>query len=454
MAVAIAALYNTERAREDGCSTADSVTRFKVYEDYLDSKVTPMDAYALKNRELARKLVEPGHKGTVLSREEFEEKKAAAQAPEAVKSNTFYSRSQPMTLASAGKELKDNFLKALAEREEANRSGKMTTKSKTAESPEIICEEEVQKYLGTSITDAFVTVTGSPVSRKSAQRLTDLEAIASFIVKLRTKLNCKKAPMDVLIPAADKVVPDMIPENPDECTCKTMAICISNGQHEVHSQQLGYIIFENLQRVHGARKQTQKLTKKNKQVDDTLKRIRVVLDLPELPQDTMTHVESAAPSTTAESGVSGDEDISTTPVTEPRPLSITDEPGVDSHVYSHGVQRRGNTERGMAGRNLEYRNTVLEESVIFIRDHNTLGQEVSGYIDYAHRLKTQDFEPYFSGKKRLMPGRSDLCYYNWKTQVSTSNSSPNFEVIYDDPNGLLFKNKRDKKILNVDPLVG
>lgn len=48
------------------------------------------------------------------------------------------------------------------------------------------------------------------------------------------------------------------------------------------------------------------------------------------------------------------------------------------------------------------------QSVIFIRDHNTLGQEVSGYIDYAHRLKTQDFEPYFSGKKRLMPGRSDL----------------------------------------------
>ncbi|KAI9537120.1 hypothetical protein NQZ68_028249 [Dissostichus eleginoides] len=47
-----------------------------------------------------------------------------------------------------------------------------------------------------------------------------------------------------------------------------------------------------------------------------------------------------------------------------------------------------------------------------------------------------------------------LVYYNWKTQVSTSNSSPNFEVIYDDPNGLLFKNKRDKKILNVDPMSG
>ncbi|XP_029367315.1 cilia- and flagella-associated protein 299 isoform X1 [Echeneis naucrates] len=188
------------------------ITQFKAYEDYLDSKVTPVDLFYLKSRELARQLVELGHKGTVLSREEFEEKKAAVQAAEAARSNS-------LTLASAGKELKDNFLKALAEREEANRSGKMT-------------------------------------------------------------------------------------------------------------------------------------------------------------------------------------------------------------------------------------------SVIFIRDHNTLGQEVSGYIDYAHRLKTQDFEPYFSGKKRLMPGRSDLCYYNWKTQVSTSNSSPNFQVIYDDPNGLLFKNKRDKKLLNVDPSAG
>uniref|UniRef100_A0A672GKP0 Cilia- and flagella-associated protein 299 n=1 Tax=Salarias fasciatus TaxID=181472 RepID=A0A672GKP0_SALFA len=93
-------------------------------------------------------------------------------------------------------------------------------------------------------------------------------------------------------------------------------------------------------------------------------------------------------------------------------------------------------------------------SVIFIRDYNPLGQEVSGYIDYAHRLKTEDFAAYFSGKKRLMPGRSDLCYYNWKTQTSTSNSSPNFEVVYEDVHGLLFKSKRDKKLLNVDPQVG
>ncbi|KAM4578351.1 cilia- and flagella-associated protein 299 isoform 1-T1 [Fundulus diaphanus] len=171
------------------------------------------------SRELARKLVEHGHKGMILSREEFEERKAAAEAPKTEQSSVFYSRSRPTTLASAGKELNDNFLKALAEREEANRSGKMT-------------------------------------------------------------------------------------------------------------------------------------------------------------------------------------------------------------------------------------------SIIFIRDYNTLGREVSGYIDYAHRLKIQDFEQYFCGRKRLMPGRSDLCYYNWTTQTSTSNSSPNFEVIYDDPNGLLFKSKRDQRMLNVDPWSG
>lgn len=48
------------------------------------------------------------------------------------------------------------------------------------------------------------------------------------------------------------------------------------------------------------------------------------------------------------------------------------------------------------------------QSIIFIRDHNTAGQEVSGYIDYAHRLKTCDFDQIFSGKKKLMPGHSDL----------------------------------------------
>ena len=94
-------------------------------------------------------------------------------------------------------------------------------------------------------------------------------------------------------------------------------------------------------------------------------------------------------------------------------------------------------------------------TIVYIRHKNSKGQEVSGYIDYAHRLKTENFEPvraphttwtilqddgpnhlglrcnafpghqngpnhlglcalqYFERKKRLMPHTSDLSFYNW-----------------------------------------
>lgn len=77
-------------------------------------------------------------------------------------------------------------------------------------------------------------------------------------------------------------------------------------------------------------------------------------------------------------------------------------------------------------------------TIIFIRDKNNNGQEVSGYIDYAQKLRTEDFTPYFERKykidfsstvslmiyyrKRLLPKPTDLSYYNWETQLSTSNS--------------------------------
>jgi hypothetical protein len=63
-----------------------------------------------------------------------------------------------------------------------------------------------------------------------------------------------------------------------------------------------------------------------------------------------------------------------------------------------------------------------------VRDFTSKGHEVSGYIDFAHRLVTEKFELYFDGKKKLMPKPSDLSYYNWETQTSTSNSSANFQV--------------------------
>ncbi|XP_023958869.1 cilia- and flagella-associated protein 299 isoform X3 [Chrysemys picta bellii] len=94
---------------------------------------------------------------------------------------------------------------------------------------------------------------------------------------------------------------------------------------------------------------------------------------------------------------------------------------------------------------------LQDTSIIFIRDRNSRGQEVSAYIDYAHRLKTDEFEIYFNGKKKLFPRRTDLSFYNWDRNVSTSNASPNYQVIAENACGLLFKNKCDRKIVNVDP---
>ncbi|XP_077332298.1 cilia- and flagella-associated protein 299 [Lithobates pipiens] len=121
-------------------------------------------------------------------------------------------------------------------------------------------------------------------------------------------------------------------------------------------------------------------------------------------------------------------------------------------LSSAGKELTDNFLKALALREEANRNGKMT-SIIFIRDKNSHGQELSGYIDFAHRLKTEDFEVYFSGKKKLLPRPTDLSFYNWETHVSTSNASPNYQVIAENSSGLLFKNKRDRKILNVDPKV-
>ena len=106
--------------------------------------------------------------------------------------------------------------------------------------------------------------------------------------------------------------------------------------------------------------------------------------------------------------------------------------------------------KALAERELAVRNG--EKSVIvFIRDFDARGNEVSGYIDYGHRLKAEDFEEYFTRKKRFMPKTSDLSYWNWKTQTLRHNNSTNFTVIADTERGLLFKHRKDRKTIDVDP---
>jgi hypothetical protein len=131
-------------------------------------------------------------------------------------------------------------------------------------------------------------------------------------------------------------------------------------------------------------------------------------------------------------------------------------------------------------------------TILFLRCHNKRAQEISGYIDYGQRLvqeatntavadeqvqgqgsqSQKGFSVYFDvrkkKRKKLKPNSTDLSFYNWETQAVSTNNSNNFQVI---PNtidssssstanatalsstGLLFKHKRDRKLMNVDPTV-
>ena len=91
-------------------------------------------------------------------------------------------------------------------------------------------------------------------------------------------------------------------------------------------------------------------------------------------------------------------------------------------------------------------------TIIFIR-HKKNNNEVSGYIDLADRLKTDDFKAIFEGKKLLMPRTTDLSYFHWEAQQPMMNNSPNFRVDAHDERGILFRNRRDRKVISVDPAV-
>lgn len=91
---------------------------------------------------------------------------------------------------------------------------------------------------------------------------------------------------------------------------------------------------------------------------------------------------------------------------------------------------------------------------IQLKELNEEGIEISGYIDLAHRLRTEDFTQYFKGQKLLLPKNTDLSYYNWNTGVCVYTDSPNFKVdASNGAKGLLFRNKRDRKVINVEPPV-
>ena len=106
----------------------------------------------------------------------------------------------------------------------------------------------------------------------------------------------------------------------------------------------------------------------------------------------------------------------------------------------------------LAKREFDLRNGRMT-TILFIRTLHNGKNEVSGYIDLAHRMKSEEFKNIFMNKVKIEPKISDLSYYSWESQLCYFNDSPNFRTDASSEEGLMFRNKRDRKLINVNPFI-
>ena len=59
---------------------------------------------------------------------------------------------------------------------------------------------------------------------------------------------------------------------------------------------------------------------------------------------------------------------------------------------------------------------------------HTVVAEGKGSLHAQTLSQVEDFEPIFASRKKFLPKHSDLSFYNWDTNYSTSNSTPNYQV--------------------------
>ena len=119
-------------------------------------------------------------------------------------------------------------------------------------------------------------------------------------------------------------------------------------------------------------------------------------------------------------------------------------------LYSEGKKfEEGSFLHALQQREYDVRNG-RKSTIIFIRYRDTNKKEYSAYIDYRERLKIDNFEDIFNGKKDLIPRSSDLSYYNWNSQRVYSCDSTFFRVDAGHKERLSFRNNTDRKIINVD----
>ncbi|XP_040603396.1 cilia- and flagella-associated protein 299 isoform X2 [Mesocricetus auratus] len=168
--------------QDEGLTAVDNiVTQFNTYEDFLDSQITTVDLYYLEDESLARQLVELGYRGTgeIVKREDFEARKAAIDIARQAE------RTQKKTLTSAGKELQDNFLKALAIREEDNRNGKVSTvifiRDKNSHGQEVSGYIDYAHRLKTEDFEVYFTGKRRLLPRRTDMRLTQVTTLLEFL---------------------------------------------------------------------------------------------------------------------------------------------------------------------------------------------------------------------------------------------------------------------------------
>lgn len=103
-------------------------------------------------------------------------------------------------------------------------------------------------------------------------------------------------------------------------------------------------------------------------------------------------------------------------------------------------------------------------TIAYIRTTNSKGHEISGYIDLAQRFNSNSLDGMniivsqitkgvFTKTKRFLPRSTDLSFYNWVSLTASANHSPNFTVLTDSEEGILFKSKRDRNVISVNPEV-
>ncbi|KAF9822289.1 hypothetical protein SFRURICE_017564 [Spodoptera frugiperda] len=96
-------------------------------------------------------------------------------------------------------------------------------------------------------------------------------------------------------------------------------------------------------------------------------------------------------------------------------------------LVSEGADLEDSFNRELAVRERANRIGILQ-SIIFIRHYTRGGFEISGYIDFAHRLISENWTPFFKQGKTLWPRDSDLGYYHWRHGTVRSNISRNYKV--------------------------